>query len=451
MTGAQIGRTAVEIAADVRAGRVAAEQVAAEHLARIAAVDARVGAFQLVRAERALAEARAVDADPRRSELPLAGVPIAVKDNVAVAGEPVRDGCPASAEVPQADDHEVVLRLRSAGAVVVGLTRAPELCLWPFTDGPLGTTRNPWDLRLTSGGSSGGSAAAVAAALVPLAHGSDGLGSIRIPASCCGVVGLKPGAGVVPGGLGRDNWTGMAENGALATTVTDAAVALSVMAGEPALATVQQPTGVRIVLSLRSPVPGVRIDPAWAGAARTAARALEALGHQVVRAAPPAPLWATRAVLARWFAGAQDDAVALGVPLTALQRRTRTHVRLGRVSHRLGWVRRSDTQRWQAALASFMQGYDVILTPGLAAPPAPAGGWSDRGWAANYLAAARFTGGLQAQWNLAGWPSIAVPTGLHPGGTPVGVLMTATQGKEALVMGLAAQLEHVLPQPRCAL
>ena len=133
------------------------------------------------------------NARPDRPGLALAGVPVAVKDNIAVRGEPMRVGSRASPAGPQACDHPVVARLRAAGAVVVGVTRMPELALWPFTDGAFGMARNPWDVSRTCGGSSGGSAAAVAAALVPLAHGNDALGSIRGPAAACGLVAVKPG------------------------------------------------------------------------------------------------------------------------------------------------------------------------------------------------------------------------------------------------------------------
>jgi amidase len=194
-------------------------EVVGEHLDRIGEADPSLGAFHLVRAQTALAEAAAVDARPDRPGLALAGVPVAVKDNIAVTGEPMRVGSRASSAGLQTRDHPVVARLRAAGAVVVGVTRMPELAIWAFTDGGSGWPVTPG----TCGGSSGGSAAAVAAA-VPLAHGNDGLGSIRVPAAACGLVGLKPGFGLVPAELGGDNWSSMGENGPIATTVADAAL-----------------------------------------------------------------------------------------------------------------------------------------------------------------------------------------------------------------------------------
>src|SRR6478609_4230112 len=194
--------TVTTIAAAVRAGDLTARAATQAALARIAERDAAIGAFQVVRSDAALREADAVDQRTDRFSLPLAGVPIAVKDNVAVSGEPMRIGSAGTDETPSEFDHEIVRRLRRAGAVVVGLTRVPELCVFGATDSVFGITRNPWNLERTPGGSSGGSAAAVAAGMVPVGHANDGMGSIRIPAACCGLVGLKPGSGVVPAGIG---------------------------------------------------------------------------------------------------------------------------------------------------------------------------------------------------------------------------------------------------------
>ncbi|HET8640818.1 MAG TPA: amidase family protein, partial [Pseudonocardiaceae bacterium] len=217
-----VGATAKQIARAVRRGDASATEVLVDHLDYIGATDAMLGAFRTVRAGEALAEAEKVDEQPDLGNLPLAGVPIAVKENTAVAGLPVWNGS-AAARGPVAEtDHEVVRRLRGAGAVVVGLTRMPELGLWALTDDDTAVTRNPWRTDRTPGGSSGGSAAAVAAGLVPIAHANDGLGSVRIPAACCGLVGFKPGRGVVPAQLGREDWFGLAEHGILATTVSDA-------------------------------------------------------------------------------------------------------------------------------------------------------------------------------------------------------------------------------------
>ena len=197
-----VGRPATEIAEGVRAGRWSAVDVVRAHLQRIAVVDGRIGAFRVVRTEAALAEAAAVDARPDRGELPLAGVPIAIKDNVDVTGEVCTDGSAAATRGPRHGGPP-------GGRAAAGGRRRrrrthPRARALPLRHHrrPRHVTRNPWDTALTPGGSSGGSAAAVASGSVPLAHGNDGMGSLRIPAAACGLVTLKPGRGVVPAELG---------------------------------------------------------------------------------------------------------------------------------------------------------------------------------------------------------------------------------------------------------
>src|SRR5215211_2178439 len=276
-----LGKGAVEIARAVRTGQASAREVVAEHLAHIERVDPRIGAFRTVRVEQALLEAEAVDSRADRYALPLAGVPVAVKDNVPVNGEYVGDGSAVTSREIVFRDHEVVRRLRAAGAVVVGLTRVPELCIFPTSDDTDGVARNPWDTARTPGGSSGGSAAAVAAGMVPIAHGNDGLGSVRIPAACCGLVGVKPGRGVVPSQLGGASWFGFAENGVLATTVPDAELGFGVLAGRREGERIAAPGPLRIAVSRRSPVLGVRPDADTKSAVSRAARALVTAGHNV--------------------------------------------------------------------------------------------------------------------------------------------------------------------------
>src|SRR5919107_4824130 len=233
MAGRYVGQTAVGIAAAVRSGQVSPVEVLEQHLERIAAVDGRLGAFRLLRTDEVRAEARALEERGDLDGLALAGVPVAIKDNVDLAGTPTRNGSAATSPEPAAADDELVRRLREAGALLVGKTNVPELSLWAFTESEaFGVSRNPWSLDHTPGGSSGGSAAAVAAAMVPVALATDGGGSIRMPASNCGVLGLKPGPGVVPfpqGGV--STWSQMSEFGPLATTVADLGLMLDVLAG----------------------------------------------------------------------------------------------------------------------------------------------------------------------------------------------------------------------------
>ncbi|HEX8628318.1 MAG TPA: amidase family protein, partial [Catenuloplanes sp.] len=296
-----VGATAKQIARGVRRGDTSATRVVADHLDHIAVGDRVVSAFRVVRGGEAIAEAEKVDEQDNLANLPLAGVPVAVKENTAVAGLPTWNGSAAARTAVAEADHEVVRRLRGAGAVVVGVTRMPELGLWGVTDDTDTPTRNPWRTDRTPGGSSGGAAAAVAAGLVPIAHGNDGLGSIRIPAACCGLVGLKPGRGAVPCHLGVEDWFGLTEHGVLTTTVADAAVGFSVLAGrEPAK--LVEPRRLRVAVSLRSPVLGVFPDRPNRDAVALASRLLVAAGHDAVAADPVYPPALGLRGLATWFA-----------------------------------------------------------------------------------------------------------------------------------------------------
>lgn len=444
---ATVGWTAAAIAEGVRSGALSPVDVVREHLAQIARHDARIGAFERVRGEAALREAALLAADPRLPALALAGVPVAVKDNIPVAGEPLRAGSAATAEQPSSSDHEVVRRLRAAGAIVVGLTRTPELALWPVTDDARGTTRNPWNTARTAGGSSGGSAAAVAAGMVPVAHGNDGLGSVRIPAAACGLVGWKPGEGVVPSEVGNGSWFGMSANGVLATTVEDAALVASVLAERPALALPAAARPLRIALATDSPVAGARTDPAVAALVQQLGATLRSLGHEVEAIRLPAPAGVALAVFAHWFAGAAADAELLAHPDRLLPR-SRPHVALGRAVRRLGLVRPGARERWRERLLAMLQGFDVLLTPTTASTAIAADGWAQRGWFANLRAAlafAPFTGAV----NFAGLPALSLPAGLHEG-LPVGAHFVGRPGGEGLLFSLAQQVERRQPWPRHA-
>jgi amidase len=443
-----VGRSATEIAAAVRAGEASATEVVREHLDRIAAADPGLGAFVRVRREKALAEAGDVDARADRGELPLAGVPVAIKDNVPVAGEPMRSGSAATPDAPQAADHAVVERLRAAGAVVVGLTNLPELGIYPFTDNAFGVSRNPWDPSRTAGGSSGGAAAAVASGMVPLAHGNDGAGSIRIPAADCGLFGIKPGPGVVPSGIGADSWDGLSENGPLSTTVRDAALALAVMAGDERLGEIAEPGGVRIALSIRPPAAGVMIRADLKAAVREAGKAFVGLGHKVVRDDPDYPVWAALAVISRWLVGPEADAEALWDD-PRLEARTRTHVRAGRLLGRVRPPRDDDRERFRSAVAPLFERRDVLVMPTLAQRAPKAKRWGSGGWLPSVFASATYAP-MTAAWNLAGFPAATVPMGIGESGLPLSVQLVAPPGGESLLLGLAAQLEARRPWPRLA-
>jgi amidase len=447
---ATVGLAAVEIARLVRSGEVPAVDVVRAHLDHIDVVDARIGAFRVVRREAALAEARAIDTALTRFALPLAGVPIAVKDNVAVAGEVMTNGSSARESAPpETRDHPVVTRLRKAGAVIVGITRVPELCLYAATDGPGTVTRNPWDTAHTAGGSSGGSAAAVASGSVPLAHGNDSMGSLRIPAAASGLVTLKPGRGVVPADLGADGWSGMGANGALATTVADLAVAHAVLAGEEPGPLTAPDRPLRIAVSLRSPLGGAAPDAATRAAVEAVAARLTAAGHAVVRRDPPITTGVAAGGIARWMAGAEDDAAHLGIDRADLLPRTRAHARVGRMVRRAGMLRPSTAERFRDRMIAFFGDVDVLLTPVTNGPPLPARPWHERSWMANLTANARWAP-WNAAWNLAALPAAAVPAGTRAEGLPVAVQFVGPPGAEGRLLWLAGELERQQPWRRYA-
>lgn len=436
-----VGATAKQIARAVRRGDASATQVVADHLDYIRADDDQIHAFRALRDSEAASEAAEVDDQPDLGHLPLAGVPIAVKENTAVAGLPTWGGSAGARSAVAEADHEVVRRLRGAGAVIVGVTRMPELGLWATTDDDTAVTRNPWNFERTPGGSSGGSAAAVAAGLVPIAHGNDGLGSIRIPAACCGLIGLKPGRGVVPAQLGREDWFGLVEHGILATTVADAAVGFSVLAGRTP-GKLEHPPRLRIAVSLRSPVAGVSPDEANRDAVATASKLLVEAGHDTVTADPEYPVSLGLRGMATWFAAAWRDVEASGLPLGQLQRRTRRHLRMGRWAWNRGYVREEDREGFRKQSLAFLAdgGFDVLLTPALARTPLAARAWSAKSWLSNVTACMRFAP-YAAPWNIAGLPALTVPVGVRPDGLPAAVQLVGPPGSELTLLAVAGQFE----------
>jgi amidase len=443
-----VGRTATEIAAAVRAGDVTARKVTDDHLARIAGLNEELGAFVRVRAGRSRSEAAEIDGRSDRAALPLAGVPVAVKDNVPVAGEPMRSGSAATPRTTQEKDHPVVARLRAAGAVVVGLTNLPELGIFPFSDSVFGISRNPWDVHRTPGGSSGGSAAAVASALVPVAHGNDGAGSIRIPAAACGLFGIKPGPGVVPAEIGSDDWGGMAENGPLTTTVADAALMLSVMAGRTF--EIVEPQRLRVAVSVSGTSPIVRVDHINAEPVRRTGALLATLGHTVRQADPAYPFSSGMITVARWFTGPAAEADRNLD--SGREKRTRRHLAAGRIMTRLRPPRDSDRGSLRAALEPFFDQHDVLVMPSLATLPPQARRWGEGSWLRSVNTAIAFAP-MTGVWNLAGYPAANVPVGTVriAGSTlPLSVQLVGVPGSEATLLGLAAQLERAHPWQRHA-
>jgi amidase len=445
-----VGETAVGIAAAVRSGRVPPTEVLEQHLDRIAALDDQVGAFRLLRTEEVRAEARALEDRGDLDGLALAGVPVAIKDNVDLAGVPTRNGSAATSPEPAAADDELVRRLREAGALLVGKTNVPELCLWPFTESEAyGATRNPWSLDHTPGGSSGGSAAAVAAAMVPIALAADGGGSIRMPASNCGLVGLKPGHGVVPfPQTGVSTWARMSEFGPLATTVADLALALDVLAGGDRFRAVAPPERpLRVGVSAKPGAVGVKVDPRVRAVMDATADALAGAGHRVERVDPPWRNGDAAPFLQRVFHGCAEDADRM--TWEALEPRTRAEARAGRLLRRARSAPDGPPRKVLARFQAWFADHDLLLSPTLAQPPLRIGAYQGKGLAGTLLGLTAYMP-FPPPFNLVGFPAASVPAGATDDGLPLGVQLAAAPGGEALLLSVARQLETLRPWPRNA-
>jgi amidase len=459
-------RSAVELAALIRAGELTARELVQASLDRIEAVNPAINAFTHVAGDSALAAADAIRPGDSR---PFAGVPIAIKDNRPVTGMPLTMGSDLFGDHIADHDAHVVRRLREAGFVIVGKTTLPEMGILPTTESRrFGPTRNPWGLDRTPGGSSGGAAAAVAAGIVPIAHGNDGGGSIRIPAACCGLVGLKPARGRVS--TGPDSGQSfLVSDGVLTRTVGDTVAALDVLAGyEPGDATwappppasyaelVRDPSPppLRIALALNPALDGATLDPVNESAARDAAGLLESLGHEVEEVRAP---WSgldllpdfTRAFgpqisMTTWVGGrlvhrepTQEDVE----PLTWMMwERTRAQdaLTLLTAQARLEAVARQ--------VVAFFSPYDAVLTPALARRPVPIGEIHGRGpdpWSF-YQRSGYFTP-YTAILNVTGQPAVALPLYDGDDGLPTAVQLIGPPAREEVLLRLAVQLEQALP------
>ncbi|SHL78286.1 amidase [Streptomyces yunnanensis] len=450
-------------------GRVSATDLVHRSLDRIAASQDTINAFRRVRAEAALAEAAEADRRLAAGErLSLLGVPVAVKDDTDVAGEPTAFGC-AGVFPPKPHDSEVVRRLRLAGAIIVGKTNACELGQWPFTEGPaFGDTRNPWSLAHTPGGSSGGSAAAVAAGLVPAALGTDGAGSVRIPAAWSHLVGIKPQRGRISTWPDPEAFQGITGIGPLARTVEDAALLLDVASGNhdgdlhrpPAIAAREaagrDPGRLRIALSWKAAATFTRksLHPDVRAAVTAVARTLAGLGHFVEEAEPDYGMVGL-SFLPRATAGVGEWAARVPDP-RLLDRRTQEAARLGRLLGGLPLRRaRAVERRQQHRIGALFGSYDVLLTPTTATPPPRVGALARlSGWQTDkaMIAACPYAW----PWNVLGWPGVSVPAGFSADGLPLGAQLLGPAHGEPRLISLAAQLQDALrwherrPPPQAA-
>ncbi len=469
--GLDLPASAIELREALRRGEVSAREVTAEFLGRIAA-RSDLGSFLAITAERATADAAAADerwAAARASGAPLPplhGLPTAHKDLTDVAGVPTTHGSAALVATPAAADSPGVAQLRAAGAISLGKTQVPEFGLTGYSENKVAPpARNPHDPTRTPGGSSGGSAAAVAAGLLPVAPGSDGGGSIRIPALACGLIGLKPGLGAVPTDLARgavDEFGAprLTVSGPLAHTAADAALLFDAMRGaglragsapgqragaEPALAAVARADelrGLRIGVSTESPFAPAHPTPLSAharAAHERAATLLDGLGHHVSDAAIAYDRRYPEAFALGWTAGLSllelpEGAAGKLMPLT---REFRDHARRRpRAAH---LEAAAQLREFAADVRGQWGRYDMVLTPGLAMAPPRVGEFTSLSPDADYR--------LQCEWapytsmvNVSGLPAVAVPILQDAAGLPFGVQLIGRAGSEERLLQVAAQL-----------
>lgn len=456
--------SALEQAAAIRRREIRPSELVEHYLERIESLGASLGAFVTTAAQRAIETAKRLEAEiPADAEAyPLFGVPSAIKDLNLVQGERTTFGSRAFTDFVAPIDDYVVAKARDAGLVLLGKTNTPEFGLACYTEPDVAPpARSPFDLSRSAGGSSGGAGAAVAGGLVALAHGSDGAGSIRIPASACGLVGLKPSRGRISHGPVMADTSGLSVSGAIARTVGDAAALLDALTGQmpgdpywaPPLA-----HGETFLGAARLPVPALRIgicrEPIVAGitlhphcvaAFEDAAALLEALGHRVEPCAPAFSEDLVEVFETIWTAGAATIPLgpaqeALVRPLTRWLRERGRALSGPSVYSALGRVQLAA----RSAVASFST-YDAVLTPTLAQPPALVGALrNDADPEADFEAQKRFTP-FAATANLTGQPAISLPLYWTAQGLPIGVQLVGRPAGEAGLLGLAAQLEAARP------
>ena len=425
----------------IAAGELSSRELTELFLGRIARIDPQLNAYRVVRTEKARAEADAADARRAAGErLPLLGVPIAVKDDVDVEGEVTAFGCDVE-PVPKSADHEVVRRLREAGAVILGKTNVPELMITPFTESPtFGVTRNPWDRQRTSGGSSGGSATAVAAGLASAALGSDGAGSVRIPSACTGLFGLKPQRGRVPTAPDVEPFQGMTVFGPLVRRVEDAVPFMRAVAD--AFPPLPDPRPLRIAVSVALPLPGVKADAEQLEGIANVSAALRDAGHTVFEKELDYGMTMGNRVLSRFLRGTGDKAVEVGHP-ERLSRRARGISRMGRtipraVAARAGRAAADDALRVNAVFADA----DLVLTPVFTHRVPRVREWDRRPAAAVLVQMTRLAP-YAATFNHTGQPALAVPAGFAADGFPLGAQLVGPPDSEPLLLAAGASLQAV--------
>jgi amidase len=438
-------------AAMIRNREISARELTELYLERIGRLDPALNAYRVTFDERALAEADQADGRAKGGDTrPLLGVPFAIKDDCDVAGEVTAFG--GSAHGPPATaDAEAVRRLRVAGAVILGKTHVPELTITPWTESPtFGVTRNPWDLQRTPGGSSGGSGAAMAAGLAGAAIGSDGAGSIRIPAACCGLFGLKPQNGRVPTAPAVQPWHGMSTWGAITRGVADSALVYdAIKDGGPSFAeaAAREPGRLTIAVSRKSPpLTGVQADAEQLSGVSAAAEALRGLGHEVIEREIEYPITLGANVLSRYLRGIADQVRSMPHP-ERLSRRTHGYRRIGSaIPDALLERAKQAAAEDERALGRAFDGVDAVLTPVFTRRPPRVGEYDGRSALWTFIASVRFVP-FAGPYNHTGQPAASVPAAWTADDFPVGAQLVVPRDGEPLLLSLAAQLERALRWP----
>ncbi len=458
--------TAVDQAAAVRARQLSPVEIVDHYLARIERHDAALGAFLTVTPDIAREQARRaerdlLEADDPAALPPLHGVPVPIKDLAMVEGVRTTFGSSAYQDFVAPVDDGVAVQVRRSGGLLLGKTNTPEFGFPCYTENALAPpARTPWDPRYSAGGSSGGAAAAVAGGLAPIAHGNDGAGSLRIPASVCGLVGLKPARGRVTNGPNLPDVDGLLCQGPIARTVRDAAVLLDVMAGPwpgdpywvppPPGGTFlthadREPGCLRIARHCTPMVADAPVHPDCVAAYEHAAKLLTDLGHELVDVEPPLRPEGAASFEKVWAAQAAS------VPVDpSREERLLPFTRWLRE-----WGRTVSAPDYVAAQAGMQQvarhaltasrGFDAVLTPTLAQPPAPVGSLrDDDDPAADFHNQKRFTP-FTAVYNVTGQPAISLPLHWNDSGLPIGVMLASRPADEAILVALGAQLERARP------
>ncbi len=456
-------RSAIELAGLVRSGQISSRELVEQALQRIEA-NQDINAFTLVNAESALAAATAIKPGDTR---PFAGVPIAIKELAHVAGERFTLGSDLAGDYISPFDDHFVRRLREAGFILLGRTNSPEFGIVPITEPRrFGPTRNPWNTSVTSGGSSGGAAAAVAAGILPLAHGSDGGGSIRIPAACCGLVGLKPSRGRISSGPSLGDSL-LSTNGVITRSVADSAALLDVLAGyetgdatwapppeEPfAVTAARSPRRLRVAMTVTSPL-GTPVDPMHIQAVHDTAKLLTSLGHTVEEHTPEGMqtrdlFHAFNVVYAAGISANIEYAASLSgraIEADSVERLSWGFYEYNKSltpAHYVAAVSR--IQRQTRLIISSFAPFDVLLTPSLGQRPLPIGTLDiNKDWRSEFTKSGAFTP-FTAIWNTTGQPAISLPLYHGADGLPIGVQFVGHPLAEGLLLSLATELEAAFP------